>query len=73
MKQKQDLVPVIPMLFYAGKEKWTHSSFREYFDGIDEELLFYQPVFEYILMDISQKSDREIAQMYEIFDVRIIH
>ena len=45
--------------------------FRKYFDGIDEELLFYQPVFEYLLMDISQKSDREIAQMYEIFDVRV--
>ncbi len=46
MKQKQDLVTVVPMLFYAGKEKWTHRSLCEYFDGIDEELLFYQPVFE---------------------------
>ena len=71
IKQKEDLVPVLPVLFYAGKEKWTHRSFNEYFKGIDESLLFYQPVFEYMLMDISHRSDLEIAGMYEMFDVRI--
>ena len=71
MKQKQALTPIVPMLFYAGKQKWIQRPFREYFNEIDDTLLFHQPVFEYLLMDISHKSDQEIAKMYEIFDVRI--
>ncbi len=69
IKQKKSLIPVIPLIFYHGKEKWKQQKFTSYFKGIDDNLSLFIPQFEYILNDLSQYSDEEIARKYD--EVRI--
>ncbi|MEW6095118.1 MAG: Rpn family recombination-promoting nuclease/putative transposase, partial [bacterium] len=60
IKQKENLMPVIPIIFYHGKERWIEKGLSEYFKGIDEGLKSYIPDFEYLLTDLSRYSDEEI-------------
>ncbi len=69
IKQKKSLIPVIPLIFYHGKVKWKQQKFTSYFKGIDDNLSLFIPQFEYILNDLSQYSDEEIARKYD--EVRI--
>ncbi len=69
IKQKKSLIPVIPLIFYHGKAKWKQQKFTSYFKGIDDNLSLFIPEFEYILNDLSQYSDEEIARKYD--EVRI--
>ncbi len=69
IKQKKSLIPVIPLIFYHGKVKWKQQKFTSYFKGIDDNLSLFIPEFEYILNDLSQYSDEEIARKYD--EVRI--
>ncbi|MEW6608990.1 MAG: Rpn family recombination-promoting nuclease/putative transposase [bacterium] len=60
IKQKEGLRPVIPIIFYHGKERWVVKGLSEYFRGIDEGLKRYIPEFDYLLTDLSRYSDEEI-------------
>ncbi len=70
LKQKRKPVPVIPIIFYHGKEKWDKKRFEEYFEGIDKQLLPFLPSFDYHLEDLSQYTDEEIAQRYNEIKTR---
>ena len=70
LKQKQSPVPVIPIIFYHGKEKWNKKKFAEYFKGIDEQLLPFLPSFDYHLEDLSQYTDEQIVKRYNEIKTR---
>jgi predicted transposase/invertase (TIGR01784 family) len=62
LKQEKKLVPVIPMVFYHGKDKWEMKPFAEYFKNLDETLTAYIPEIRYLLTDLSRFTDEEIKQ-----------
>lgn len=66
LKEKQVFTPVIPILFYHGKEEWKIKKFSAYFEGIDDFLLSFIPCFDIIFTDISRQSDGQIKnQMFK--------
>ncbi len=45
---KQELTPVIAIVFYHGKQRWTR---QEIVKNIPEELKRFVPLFDYVLFD----------------------
>ena len=69
-KQMQKLVPVIPVVVYHGKEKWTYKQLGDYIEGADGLLERFVPNFDYLLTDLSAFTDREIKQLFRLVSVR---
>jgi len=70
IKQKENLVPVIPIIFYHGIEEWNSGSFKNYFDDIDENLEQFLPSFDYLISDLSNYSDDEIQNIFQSMILR---
>ena len=66
LKGKQALTPIIPILFYHGKEKWEPRKLNEYFTGIDEYLKTFIPGFDIIFTNITKVSDEQVRN--KLFD-----
>ena len=49
---KKKLTPIIPVLFYHGRQKWEYWTLDRLFDGLDDELLGFIPKFEYIFTPV---------------------
>jgi len=45
--QKQ-LTPIVPVLFYYGRQKWEYRTLDKLFDELGEELLGFIPKFDYV-------------------------
>ncbi len=71
IKQKQTLIPVIPVIFYHGKQKWKSRKFSDYFKGIDRNIEIFLPSFNYLLTDLSSFSEKEIRDLYKAMTVQI--
>jgi predicted transposase/invertase (TIGR01784 family) len=71
IKQKQTLIPVIPVIFYHGKQKWKSRKFSDYFKGIDQNIELFLPSFNYLLTDLSSLSEIEIRDLYKAMTVQI--
>ncbi len=69
-KSKERLTPVLPIIVYAGKNKWVKRDLTEYFTGLDEHLLSFQPLFDYNLVNVPKYSDKEMQELFEDFTVR---
>ncbi|MGA1825409.1 MAG: Rpn family recombination-promoting nuclease/putative transposase [bacterium] len=55
------LPPIIPLVLYHGKKRWTISKrFSDLIMGYREELIPYLPDFKYLLYDLSTYTDEEI-------------
>lgn len=64
IKQKQDITPIIPIIFYHGKQKWNKKKFDEYFKSLDEELVKFIPRFDYHLIDTSAYTNQQIKELF---------
>ena len=42
------LTPIIPVLFYHGRQKWEYWTLDRLFDGLEDDLLVFLPKFNYI-------------------------
>ena len=71
IKQKKQLMPVIPVVFYHGKQKWVYKQFGEYFEDTDDFLKKSVPDFEYLLTDLSTYSEKEIERLFRLVSVRL--
>ena len=71
IKQKQELTPIIPIIFYHGKSKWIKNPVEEYFKGLDDILQNYIPKFDYQLIDTSEFTDDEIIKHFESLQLQI--
>ena len=73
IKKKEPFKIVIPIIFYHGVKKWNYISFKEYFKEIDENLIKYIPIFEYLLIDLSKYSDDEVKdKMFNTIENKIL-
>ena len=68
---KRPLTPVVPVVLYAGEDKWNPKPFEEYFSGMDNNLRPFQPLFEYRLIDLTTKSEEEIDRTYQMFEIKL--
>ena len=71
IKQKKKLIPVVPVIIYAGKKRWKQREMKEYFKGIDNHLEMFLPTFQYLLTDLMKYSDEEIRGIYNTLKVQI--
>lgn len=62
IKPKESLKPVIPIVFYHGKEKWIVKPFAGCFKQVDDILAGFIPSFDYLLTDLANYSDEELKQ-----------
>lgn len=60
-KEKKEPTLTIPIVIYHGKSRWKYQPLPQYFKGLDAELGRFLPDFDYLLFDISQFSDEQIA------------
>jgi len=60
IKQDKKLIPVIPLIYYHGKERWEIKPFCNYFTEIDEKLKHFIPELNYLLTDLSSFTDEEL-------------
>ena len=60
IKQNRELMPVIPIVVYHGKENWEYKSFKDYFKSVDNELSRFLPSFDYLIYDFSAFSNETI-------------
>ena len=71
IKQKEDLTPVIPIIFYHGKKKWDNKSFDKYFGNIDDNLKNFIPKFDYELIDTSTYTDKELKDHFDNLELQV--
>jgi predicted transposase/invertase (TIGR01784 family) len=71
IKQKQNLTPVIPIIFYHGEKKWNKKPFNDYFKGLDETLLKFIPSFDYQIIDTSDYTDEQIQKLFDSLELQI--
>ncbi len=63
-KRKQEPIPIIPIIFYHGKTRWTKRKFLDDLGNIDQILKPYIPDFEYHLIDLSVYRNEELMKMF---------
>ena len=63
IKAKEPLTVIIPIIIYHGSSEWQVRQFWEYFEGIDDVLKAFIPIFQYQLTDLSRYSDAELIEM----------
>ena len=71
-KQKRSRTPVICILLYHGKQKWKHRPMAAYIPGMDDTLEPYNPLFDYILVDLADYSDDFILGVETLFLVNAL-
>ena len=71
IKQKVELTPVIPIIFYHGWKKWDNKSFDNYFGNIDDELKNFIPKFDYELIDTSTYTDKELKDHFDNLELQV--
>ena len=64
---KQKLTPVITMVFYHGKRKWTDSGFVQ----VPEVLKRFVPLFDYALFDTKDIEDHAIIRHFKRSSVKV--
>ena len=62
-KRRKKLTPVIPLVFYHGKQQWQLARFQDYFHLPNTEFARYIPHFHYDLLDLSRLPDEKIQQL----------
>ena len=55
---------VIPLVVYHGKEKWKKKGLEDFFSLPNEHFRQFLPIFDYILVDLSEYSEEEILGMH---------
>ena len=68
----RELRPILPIIFYHGKQKWEVKPFEQYFGGgtLPSELLRFLPRFEYLLTDLSQYEEVEVRRMFGLLELQ---
>ncbi len=66
-EQKQKLTRIVPIILYHGKQKWKKQKLADYFEAIDNELNYFLPGFDYILIDLNNYSDEQILALKIVF------
>ena len=57
--------PVIPVLFYHGKDPWEYHTHRSLYSDLDDSFNKYIPEFDYIFDNIQATEESEILMLQE--------
>jgi predicted transposase/invertase (TIGR01784 family) len=60
IKAKQELIPIIPFIYYQGKKKWSIPSIAELFGRYPAEIKSYLPSFNYIFFAINSLTKEQL-------------
>lgn len=63
VKAKEKLHPVIPLLYYQGKEKWKVESLAELLSDYPKELMSFVPNYKSVFIELFGLSDKDINQL----------
>ncbi len=55
---------ILPIVLYHGDKKWKKKQIVDHFEQIDEQFIPFLPKFEYILIDFSKYSEKDILDMH---------
>ncbi len=55
---------ILPIVLYHGDERWKRKGIIDYFEQIGEHFIPFLPKFEYILIDFSQYSEKDLLDMH---------
>ena len=66
IKQQQSPMVVIPIVFYHGTQKWKYFTFDSMFGNVDDTMKKYLPIFEYILVDTHNLTNKNINQLFDL-------
>ncbi len=55
--------PVIPVLFYHGKDPWEYHTHRSLYSDLDDSLKKYIPEFDYVFDNIQATEESEILRI----------
>lgn len=66
-QKKEKPIPIIPIVIYHGKKKWSYEPMRSYFDNLDEDLLRYIPEFDFHLINLNTIPDKQISNFKNKF------
>jgi predicted transposase/invertase (TIGR01784 family) len=58
------LPPVIPIVLYQGKERWTVRTLSQSFPGIPDRLRPFLPEFGFLLVDLARTSRETLRESY---------
>lgn len=68
IKQGQKrLTPIIPVLFYHGRQKWEYWRLDRLFDELNDEVLGFIPKFEYVYHNLRDTSEAVIKAISNQF------
>jgi predicted transposase/invertase (TIGR01784 family) len=62
----QELVPIVPIILYHGKEAWNKMPFEHYFGAVDAEILHFLPRFDYFLINLQDYPDEVLKTFQSI-------
>ena len=72
IKEGESISLIIPMVIYHGKNKWTYRSFDSYFEGeIDEYLLSFIPMFDFLLTNLKADSVGDIRRRFKLLSLQM--
>jgi predicted transposase/invertase (TIGR01784 family) len=60
LKQKQKLLPILPLVIYHGRSRWTIPTDFTALMELPEALKPYVPAYQYWIFDLTQYDDEEI-------------
>ncbi|WP_257668551.1 Rpn family recombination-promoting nuclease/putative transposase [Parapedobacter tibetensis] len=63
IKQRKQLTPVMPILFYHGRDKWEYRTLEQLFDDSAEDLFDFIPNFEYVYHNLRVMPEERIQAM----------
>ncbi len=72
IKQKRPRMPVIPIVFYHGKDRWNHGVLSSRFKDLPKTIKPFIPDFEYVFIDLSAYSNEAIKEsIFTLASLRI--
>ena len=63
LKSKKKLTPIIPLIYYQGKQKWSAPPIKELFVDYPEDLTSYLPTFDFIQFSVNTLSQKRLDQI----------
>jgi predicted transposase/invertase (TIGR01784 family) len=60
IKDRVEIVPIIPFIYYQGKKKWEVPTIHDLFSDYPEEIKKYIPTFDFVFMALNVLSDQTL-------------
>ena len=66
LNNNQDLLPIIPIVYYQGKKKWEIFTLEKLFDKYPKEIKKYLPSQEYIFLALNTMTEEQLSKVSDV-------